>query len=130
VSGSFLDPLLKRPQDAWVLRNDRTSLIVASSLECAFESATRRKGLLGRTSLPADAALVIAPCNSIHTFFMRFAIDVVFVARDGRVVRVSGAVPAWRIRLALRAFAVVELAAYALERSDTREGDRLSLAQA
>jgi uncharacterized membrane protein (UPF0127 family) len=75
-----------------------------------------------------DAALIIAPCNSIHTFFMRFAIDVVFVARDGRVVHVSRAVPAWRLRLALRAFAVVELAAHSLERSETRDGDPLSLA--
>ena len=120
---------MKRPQDRWILRNERTSLIVALSLECAFESATRRKGLLGRTSLPGGAALIIAPCNSIHTFFMRFAIDVAFVARDGRVVRVSRAVPAWRIRLALRAFAVVELAAGALERSKTREGDHLSVVQ-
>ncbi len=120
---------MKRPQDRWILRNERTSLIVASSLECAFESATRRKGLLGRTSLPGGAALIIAPCNSIHTFFMRFAIDVAFVARDGRVVRVSRAVPAWRIRLALRAFAVVELAAGALEHSQTRDGDPISLVQ-
>jgi uncharacterized protein len=129
LASSFLDPLLKRPQDRWGLRNDRTNLTVASSLECAFESATRRKGLLGRTSMPAGAGLIIAPCNSIHTFFMRFAIDVAFVSRDGLVVRVSRVVPAWRIRLALRGFAVVELAAGALERSDTRAGDRLSLAQ-
>ena len=101
--------------------------MVASTIECAFDSASRRKGLLGRAALPDDAAIIIAPCNSIHTFFMRFSIDVVFVARDGHIVRISRAVSAWRIRAALRAFAVVELAAGALERADTKENDRLRL---
>ncbi len=127
VRPSFLDPLLKDPRGAWVLRNERTSGVVASTIECAFDSASRRRGLLGRAALPDDAAIIIAPCNSIHTFFMQFSIDVAFVARDGHIVRVSRAVSAWRIRAALRAFAVVELAAGALERTDTKESDRLRL---
>ena len=95
--GSFLDPILKDPRGAWVLRNERTGGVVASTIECAFDSASRRKGLLGRAALHDDAAIIIAPCNSIHTFFMRFSIDVAFVARDGHIVRVSRAVSAWRI---------------------------------
>jgi hypothetical protein len=127
---SFLDPILKDPRGAWVLRNERTGGLLASTIECAFDSASRRHGLLGRSALAADAAIIIAPCNSIHTFFMRFPIDVAFVARDGRIVRVSRAVPAWRIRAAMRAFAVVELAAGALERAETRQGDWVSVGSA
>ncbi len=59
---------------------------------------------------------------------MKFAIDVAFVDRDGRILRARQSVRPWRIQAAFRAFAVVELAAGVLERSDTRTGDRLFLA--
>ena len=58
---------------------------------------------------------------------MRFAIDVAFVSKDGRVLKVRRAVPPRRIAVALRAFAVIELPAGALERSDTKPGDKLQL---
>ena len=58
---------------------------------------TRNRGLLGRSSLAAGYALILAPCSSIHTFFMQFAIDVVFVDRDGLVLRARPAVRPWRI---------------------------------
>jgi uncharacterized membrane protein (UPF0127 family) len=77
--------------------------------------------------LPEGSALIIAPCQAIHTFSMRFAIDVAFVAKDGLVLKVSQAVPPRRIAVALRAFAVIELPAGALEASDTRPGDRLQV---
>jgi len=100
---------------------------VADHLMTAFDSASRRKGLLGRSSLPENSALFIAPSNGIHTFFMRFPIDVAFVARDGRVVKVCAALPAWRMALALRAYAVIELPAGALASSDTLPGDLLAI---
>ena len=101
---------------------------MARSVETAFDRKDRNRGLLGRTSLADDSALILAPCNSIHTFFMQFAIDVAFVDRDGTVLRARAAIAPWRIQAALRAFAVVELAAGVLQRSDTRVGDRLFLA--
>lgn len=97
-------------------------------VETAFDRKTRNRGLLGRSSLADNAALILAPCNSIHTFFMRFAIDVVFVDRDGHIRRARQSLGPWRIQAAFRAFAVIELASGALERSDTRVGDRLYLA--
>ena len=96
-------------------------------MEGAFESASRKRGLLGRESLPPGHALIIAPSNLVHTFFMRFAIDIVFATRDGRVVKVRHSVPARRIVGALRGFAVIEMAAHELARSGTREGDALSV---
>jgi uncharacterized membrane protein (UPF0127 family) len=71
--------------------------------------------------------MIIAPTSAIHTFFMKFAIDVAFVARDGAVLKIRRDLGPWRLAAALRAYAVVEMAAGALERTDTRPGDRLAI---
>ena len=113
-----------------MLRNARTGLLVATELETAFDSADRRKGLLGRNGLAPGQALIIAPTNLVHTFAMRFPIDILFVARDGRVIKVRNAVPQRRIAGAWGGFAVVECAAGQLEASGTRAGDRIEVARA
>src|SRR5215212_10590705 len=111
MDAGFLAPLVNRRHERFSLRNATTGQVVASCLEPALDSQARRRGLLGRDGLPDGTALVIAPSNSIHTFFMRFAIDVVFVRRDGQVTKVRCAVPARRLAASARAFAVVEMAA-------------------
>ena len=127
MAASFLDPILKTPSAPWVLRNARHEGVVAQHVETAFDRDSRNRGLLGRSSL-SDSALILAPCGSIHTFFMRFAIDVAFVDRSGHVLRARRALGPWRLLAAFRAFAVVELASGTLDRSDTQRGDRLYLA--
>ena len=124
---SFLAPLQRTPSGNHRLENTRNGRVVADQLWGAFDSSTRNKGLLGRDSMPEGSAMVIAPSNSIHTFFMRFPIDIAFVAKDGRIVSVRSALPAWRIAFAWGAFAVVELPAGALARSETVAGDVLSI---
>ena len=124
---SFLSPLLRARGSSLALTNTRTNHIVATTLLPAFDSASRRNGLLTRDSLPADVALIIAPSNAIHTFSMRFAIDVAFVSRDGRVIKVSRSVVPWRVAAAWRAFAVIEMAAGAFEKSETGPGDLLQV---
>ena len=124
---SFLSPLIKSPGTAFVLRNQRTGAVVATDLEAAFERATRNKGLLGRTGLPDGRALVIAPCNSVHTFFMRFTIDVFFVARDGTVRKIARGLRPWRIALSPKSFAVIEMAEGAAARAGVTAGDQLSV---
>ena len=84
----FLKPLLDMPEAPWALLNARSGLPLARKLEAAFESRARRRGLLGQERMDAGVALIIAPCNTIHTFFMKFAIDAVFVRRDGRVAKI------------------------------------------
>jgi len=111
VRAGFLAPLLRRRTETFSLRNARTGAIVATRVEAALDSATRRRGLLGRDGLPEGTALVIAPSNAVHTFRMRFAIDVIFVRRDGRVTKVRAAIPARRLAVSPMAFAVVETAA-------------------
>jgi uncharacterized membrane protein (UPF0127 family) len=123
----FLSPLVAEPAASHRLENVRSGRIVAELVTLAFESATRRKGLLGRESLAESSALILAPTNAIHTFFMRFAIDVAFVTKDGRVLKTRHALGPWRVAAALRAHAVIELSAGALSRADTRAGDQLVL---
>lgn len=68
----------------------------------------RTRGLAGLDDLPADAALLIPRCRSVHTFGMRFPIDVIFLDGDRRVVRVDSDVPPRRVVWARGARAVVE----------------------
>jgi uncharacterized protein len=125
--GTFLTPALKSPQGGFSLVNDRTGVSIVTDLEIAVDSAARRKGLLGRDGLAETTGIVIAPTNAVHTFFMRFPIDIVFVTRAGQVLKVRDAVPARRIAIGLRAFAVVELAAGCAARQDLRPGDFVSV---
>ena len=106
------------------LMNQRTGATVASVVEIAATRATRRKGLLGRASFDPSAALILSPCVAVHTAFMRFAIDVAFVSRDG-VVRRMVSLPPWRMAADFGACAVVEFAAGAAR--DVRVGDRIYL---
>jgi uncharacterized membrane protein (UPF0127 family) len=115
------------PRRAIALVNERTGETLAREVEPALDSATRRKGLLGRDGLAPATAMILAPCPSIHTFFMRFPIDVLFTDRQGRVLKALPAVPAWRLAMARRAFAAVELPAGVIARTQTTAGDRLVL---
>jgi uncharacterized membrane protein (UPF0127 family) len=124
---NFLLPMIQRAEGAYELRNVRSGRIVAHTIIPAFESATRRKGLLGRDSLEDGVAMIIAPSNAIHTFWMRFAIDVAFVRRNGEVLKVQEALAPWRIAVGVSAYAVIELAAGALRRGDVRVGDSVTL---
>ena len=124
---SFLNPLLKYPGVPFRLVNARTRQPVATQLMTAFDSASRRTGLLQHQQMPEGAALIIAPCSAVHTIGMHFEIDIAFVAKDGRVLKVRHAVKRWRMTGALRAFAVIELAAGALEAASVRPGDALEI---
>jgi uncharacterized membrane protein (UPF0127 family) len=121
----FLEPLLKRSADKLTLCVEGRDVPLATTVETAFNSVSRKKGLLGRDGLAEDTALVIAPCSAVHTFAMRFPIDVIFARRDGRVVKVRSAMRASRISAAIGAFAVVEMAAGSIDRADVRVGSRL-----
>ena len=107
------------------LVNAGTEGVIASDVELAATRASRRRGLLGRDTMSAASALVLAPCCSIHTAFMRFAIDVLFVDGDGLVVRVVAGLAPWRIAIAPRAYAAIELAAGSLESHPVVVGDRV-----
>lgn len=127
---SFLSDMLRAPARQYALQLARSGDLLASRVECALDSASRRRGLLGRDAFDRGSALIIAPCGAVHTFFMRFAIDVVFVARDGRVLKTYAAVPRRRIAFSLAAFAVIELPAGAISGPAVTPGDIVRLVDA
>jgi uncharacterized membrane protein (UPF0127 family) len=127
---NFLLPLIGFADRAYELRNARTGLLIAQTVIPAFESDARRKGLLGRDSFETGCAMVIAPSNAIHTFFMRFPIDVLFVRRNGVVAKVRRNIPPWRVAASLSAYAVIELPAGTLGIDDARVGDVLTMVAA
>jgi uncharacterized membrane protein (UPF0127 family) len=89
--------------------------------------AARMRGLLGRADLPAGEGILLRPASSVHTFFMRFAIDVVFLDRDGVVLGVEAGLAPWRVAGRRGSKAVVELAAGESARRGIAVGDRLAL---
>lgn len=127
MSASFFRPLLREAPGPQVIRNTRNGRVIAHDLLSAFDSKSRRVGLLRHDSFPQGAAMLIAPSNAVHTFFMRFPIDIAFITRDGTVVKVCPSVQPWRIAAAIRAYGVVELPAGTLAACDTVAGDVLAV---
>ncbi|MCX6544241.1 MAG: DUF192 domain-containing protein [Acidobacteria bacterium] len=123
----FLGPLVGKGAGRYELINTERGTVLATHVEPAFESKTRRRGLLGRDSVPDDYALIIAPCSSVHTFFMRFSLDLVFVSKDGTVVKTCRSVKPWRMAGAWRAFAVIEAAAGFIDRTEIVPGEVVGL---
>jgi uncharacterized membrane protein (UPF0127 family) len=91
---------------------------------------TRLRGLLGRRDLPPGDGLLLRRSNAIHMWFMRFAIDAVFLDRDDVVVRIVPSLAPWRMAAARRARSVLELAAGECERRGVVVGDQLALSPA
>jgi uncharacterized protein len=89
-----------------------TGAVVAGHVEVADGILSRFLGLMFRAELPAGHGLALRPCNSVHMFFMRFPLDVVFVDGDGRVVRILHSLRPWRATTLVRgAKAAIELPA-------------------
>jgi uncharacterized membrane protein (UPF0127 family) len=122
---------LERPRElgpgTLTLRNATNARVIATHTEAALTRGDRRRGLLGRDSLPPGHAMLIAPCTSVHTWFMRFTIDVIFVKRDGSVVKTCRAVRPWRMAMGWGAYATVELPVGSIEAADVKAGDQLEL---
>ena len=124
---SFFTPILRAPATPHRLINQRNGMIVASRVMTAFDSASRRHGLLGLDAMPAGQALIIAPSNAVHTWSMRFAIDLAFITKAGRIVKVRSGVQPRRIAVSVTAYAVIEFDSGILEARDTAAGDTLLL---
>ena len=104
--------------------------VVCERCKLAATPPSRMKGLLGRRALAQDEGILLRPAGSVHTAFMRFPIDVVFVDRDLVVPKVVEHLPPWRAARARHARAALELAAGEASRRGLRPGDRLELVTA
>lgn len=104
--------------------------ILATSLEVADTSPKRSKGLLGRKGLAPGGGLWISPCESVHTFFMQFPIDLVYLDRKNRVRKTRAAVPPWRLSACLTAYSILELPAGTIRDTQTQPGDQVEFSPA
>jgi uncharacterized membrane protein (UPF0127 family) len=106
-----------------LVRDD--AAVVCQSCRPADTFLSRLRGLLGRRGLGEGEGLLIRPTSSIHTFFMRFTLDVAFLDRDGCVVKLVPGLRPWRMSFARGARSALELPAGEIERRQLRVGDLL-----
>lgn len=108
------------------MRNQTRQTVLGAAVDVADTSAKRRTGLLKHERLAPGEGLWISPCESVHTFFMKFPIDLVYLDKQKKVKKVRNAVPPWRMSACLTAESVLELPAGTAEQTGTRPGDELA----
>jgi uncharacterized membrane protein (UPF0127 family) len=114
--------------DTLVARNLDTGTVIARRVTVAERRIQRAVGLLSRDHLDADEGLLIVPCRGVHTWFMRFTIDIVALDAEGHVVDAVSSLKPWRMRLPReRSFSVLELPEGTLASSETQIGHRIQL---
>jgi uncharacterized membrane protein (UPF0127 family) len=116
-----------KPDSSQPIVNLTRANVICERAVIADRPLRRMHGLLGRRSLPAGQALLLQPAPSVHTAFMRFAIDVVFLDRDLRVVKLVENLRPWRTAAARHARSALELAAGEVAARSIQVGDQLAL---
>ena len=114
----------------FIARDLETGLMMANRVTVASRRLERAIGLLGRTRLEVGEALWITPCHGVHTWFMRFSIDVIAMDADGVIVDAVSMLKPWRMRLPKPgAHSVLELPAGTLLNARTKIGHRINIQQ-
>ncbi|MGD0938739.1 MAG: DUF192 domain-containing protein [Terracidiphilus sp.] len=125
IRGVFSSIRPSPPELRMRVSNLTRNSILATCMEVADSGPKRNKGLLGREGLSSGEGLWIIPCESVHTFWMRFPIDLVYLDSKKRVQKLVSALPAWRLSACLRAHSVLELPAGTIRITQTQPGDTL-----
>jgi uncharacterized membrane protein (UPF0127 family) len=112
-----------------VVRNKTRNTVLADAAEVADTSEKRRTGLLKHERLDPGQGLWIVPCESVHSFFMKFAIDLVYLDRNQKVRKVRHRMVPWRLSACLTAHSILELPAGAVAASGTEKGDQLEMVE-
>jgi uncharacterized protein len=107
--------------------NSHDGPVVCESCVLADSAVKRMRGLLGRKKLEAGHGILIRPAPAIHTWFMRFSIDAIFLDSDLNVLSVRSRLRPWRMAAQRGARAVLELPAGEAERRGVEPGDRLEV---
>src|ERR1700687_5137749 len=102
--------------------NRTRQTVLGTSVEMADHGATRRKRLLGRSGLASGEGIWIVPCESVHTFWMKFPIDLVYLDRKKKVKKVRSGVVPWRLSACLSAHSVLEFASGTIHTPQPRPG--------
>jgi uncharacterized membrane protein (UPF0127 family) len=98
-------------------------------MEVADSGPKRNKGLLGRDGLRSGEGLWIIPCEAVHTFWMRFPIDLVYLDSKKSIQKLVSDVPPWRLSACIWAHSVLELPAGTIRMTQTQPGDKLDFSQ-
>jgi uncharacterized membrane protein (UPF0127 family) len=113
-----------------IVRNANRNTIIGEAIEVASTAAQKTKGLLGRDCLADGEGLMFKGCSSLHTFFMQFAIDIIFADRSLKVLKTAKSVKPFKLVAApLRAYYAIELPVGAIDGSDTKPGDALQFVE-
>lgn len=116
-----------RHSESRPVRNETRGKELAARARLADSYWSRFVGLLGTSSLPQGEALILDPCGSIHTFFMRYPIDVLFLDKQGKVVGSAREIAPWRMsRIFLGARVAVELPSGTIDATGTMDGDMIT----
>lgn len=107
------------------LINERTNEVILNDVRVADTFFSRFRGLMGVPSIPMEAGLVIKPCNSVHCFFMKFPIDVIFLDKENRVVHIMESLKPGSISPIIKRAKYVIEANSAMLSEKVRIGDKL-----
>jgi hypothetical protein len=111
-----------------VARNLDSGTVIAQKVTVAERRLDRAVGLLSRSHLDAGEGLLIVPCRGVHTWWMRFTIDIVALDAEGRVIDAVSSLKPWRVRLPRQGgVSVLELPEGTLLSSQTQVGHRVQL---
>ena len=117
--------------EALAIWNETRRALLAAHARMADTFWARGRGLIGKRPLRPGEALILRPCKGVHTWFMAYPIDVVYVDGADRVLDLDQEMRPWRLgRPRPRARYVIELPAGTIRRTGTRVGDRLRVTEA
>jgi len=99
--------------------------ILLSQLSVTNSTLERMRGLLGSAPLDNNSGLLINPCNSIHTWFMKYPIDIIFIDKQGVIKKIVQAIKPWRFAWCFGAVSTLELGAYNAQRLKLQKGQKI-----
>jgi uncharacterized membrane protein (UPF0127 family) len=109
-----------------IVTNSDRGTVMGEAIEVAMTAVQRVKGLLGRDCLADGQGLLFRGCSSLHTFFLQFPVDIVFLDKQGKVLKSARDVKPFKVVMApFRAYYALELPVGAIDGSATRIGDRV-----
>jgi len=131
-SASALKPAqqLSSHSDCVKIRNITRNTIIAANAEVARSGAKRSEGLLGRKGLGPGEGMWITPCEAVHTFFMQFPIDLIYLDRKHCIKKVRSNVGPWRLSACLSAHSIIELPSGTIRDSQSQPGDLVEVSPA
>jgi uncharacterized protein len=102
--------------------------ILANKLKTAYRFFQRLKGLMFTSELPIGEAVHLQPCQSVHTFFMKYDIDVIYLDKEMKIVEMTHAMKPSKVgSIVKNAYSVIELPAGSISKTDTKVGHVLQI---